>query len=155
MTHALPTPGPAAVQAGTAGTAGTTATPDLFSERAHATARWAVPVVLGLVYGYWAAANRRDGGPVTGWNILFGFVTAIVFAVVMTALLTVGPRLRREVHAVMWLTFTGTAFGFVYSQTGASILRSVLMGLAVGVVAGATLFYWYYTHEDAEGHHLP
>ncbi|MHB9860519.1 hypothetical protein [Streptomyces sp. YIM S03343] len=149
MTHALPTPGQAAVEAGTAGT------PDLFSERTHATARWAVPVLLGLVYGYWAAANRRDGGAITGWNVLFGLVTAIVFAVVMAALLRVSPRLKREVHAVMWFAFTGAAFGFVYSETGASILRSSLMGLAVGVVAGATLFYWYYTHEDAEGHHLP
>jgi hypothetical protein len=150
MTHALPTSGPASGPK-----AGRPRTPDFFSERTHATARWAVPLLLGLVYGYWAAANRRDGGPITGWNVLFGSVTALVFMAAMTALLTVGPRLKREVHALMWLAFTGASFGFVYSQTGATVLRSLLMGLAVGAVAGGTLFYWYYTHEDAEGHHLP
>ena len=53
------------------------------------------------------------------------------------------------------MTLSGIAFGFVYSQTDATVLRSTLMGLAVGASVGGVLFYWYYTHEDAEGHHLP
>lgn len=146
MTHALPTSGRAT---------GRARTPDIFSERTHAAAKVAVPVLLGLVYGYWAAADRRAGGPITGWNVLFGIVTTIVFAVVMAVLLAVGPRLKREVHALMWVAFTGVAFGFLYSQSGHTVARCSLMGLLIGAVTGATLFYWYYTHEDAQGHRLP
>ncbi|MFC9912953.1 hypothetical protein [Streptomyces sp. NPDC059862] len=142
MAHAAPTAG---------GTTGAAGTPDIFSARTHRIAKWAVPVVLGLVYGYWAAANQRDGGPITGWNLLLGFVAALAFAVVYFALLRLGPRMRREVHALAWMAFAGVAFGFVYSQTGATALRSTVMALAVAATVFAILFYRYYTREDAEG----
>jgi hypothetical protein len=114
----------------------------------------AVPVVLGLVYGYWAAANRRSGGEITGWNLLFGFVTAIAFMVLYAAVRYVAARMIREVHAIMWGAFAGGTFGFLYSQTDASVLRSSLMGLVIGAVCFVVLFYRYYTHEDAQGHRL-
>jgi hypothetical protein len=126
-------------------------TPDVFSPRTHAMAKVAVPVVLGLVYGYWAAANRRDAGPITGWNLLFGFLTALVFAVLYAAVREVAPRLRRELHALLWFAFTGCAIGFLYSQTGESVLRSTGLGLVVGAGVLVTLFYRYYTREDAAG----
>ncbi|MER7403345.1 hypothetical protein ABT373_12865 [Streptomyces sp. NPDC000070] len=126
-------------------------TPDVFSPRTHAMAKVAVPVVLGLVYGYWAAANRRDAGPITGWNLLFGFVTALVFAVLYVAVRKVAPRLRREPHALLWFAFTGCAIGFLYSQTGESVLRSTGTGLVVGAGVLVILFYRYYTREDASG----
>ncbi|ANP48309.1 hypothetical protein J2Z21_003703 [Streptomyces griseochromogenes] len=131
-------------------------TPDVFSERTHAAAKVVVPVVLGLVYGYWAAANTRYGGPITGWNLLFGFVTAIVFAAVWMGLAALTPRLPRELHAALWASFTGIAVGFLYSLSGRghSVLGSAGMGLAFAVVAFAVLFYRYYTHEDAEGHRI-
>ncbi|MGW7238925.1 hypothetical protein [Streptomyces sp. NPDC054804] len=128
--------------------------PDIFSPQAHAMARLAFPIVTGLIYGYWAAANRRSGGPITGWNLLFGFVTAIVFALVLFGVLTIAPRLRREVHALMWTAFMGIAFGFLYSQSGESILRSTGMALAVAAVTFAVMFYRFYTHEDAVGHRV-
>ncbi|MFD5569908.1 hypothetical protein [Streptomyces cadmiisoli] len=145
MAHAAPAPGRTAVA---------TRTPDILSERAHAIGRRAVPVGLGLVYGYWAAANERSGGPITGWNLLLGFVSAAVFAAVFFGLLQVAPHMRREVHAVAWSSFAGIAFGFMYSLTGASILRSVVMSLAVAATFFVILFYRYYTHEDAEGHRI-
>ncbi|GHB24209.1 hypothetical protein GCM10010377_12730 [Streptomyces viridiviolaceus] len=126
-------------------------TPDVFGPGVHAVARWAVPVVLGLVYGYWAAANRRDAGPITGWNLLFGFLTALVFAVLYVAVRAIAQRLRRELHAVAWAAFAGIAFGFLYSQTGASVLKSTGLSLVIGAALFAVLFYRYYTHEDAEG----
>ena len=130
-------------------------TPDLFSERVHAVARYAVPVVLGLVYGYWAAAMNRDAGPITGWNVLFGFVTAFVFAALHIAVLTVAPRLRREPHALLWAAFAGCAFGFLYSQAPQhTVLRSTLMSLGIAAAVFAVMFYRYYTHEDAQGHRL-
>jgi hypothetical protein len=130
-------------------------TPDVFSERTHALANRIVPVALGLVYGYWAAAMNRDGGPITGWNVLFGLVTAFVFAALHIAVLSVGPRLRRELHAALWAAFAGCAFGFLYSQASQhSVLRSVAMSLAVAAGFLVVNFYRYYTHEDAAGHRL-
>ncbi|MCP3769438.1 hypothetical protein [Streptomyces sp. MAR25Y5] len=126
--------------------------PPVFSERAHAVAKLAVPVVLGLVYGLWAATNRRYGGPLTGWNVLFGFLTALVFAVLCIALLSVGPKLRREVHAVAWGAFSGAAIGFLVSQSPMSVMESAAVGVAVAAGVFAFLFYRYYTHEDAQGH---
>ncbi|GGX13073.1 hypothetical protein GCM10010297_38230 [Streptomyces malachitofuscus] len=129
-------------------------TTDVFSGRAHRAALVAMPVLLGLVYGYWAAANRRHGGPITGWNLLFGFLTALAFAVVLMALLTLAPKLRRELHAVAWAAFSGIAVGFLFSQSGGSVLRSTALSLAVAAGVFATMFYRFYTHEDAEGHRI-
>lgn len=153
MAHAAPAPGGRTVTA-RAGTAGTRGLPDVFSARTHRVMSVAVPVVLGLVYGYWAAANRRSGGEITGWNLLFGFVTAIAFMVLYAAVRYVAARMIREVHAIMWGAFAGGTFGFLYSQTDASVLRSSLMGLVIGAVCFVVLFYRYYTHEDAEGHRI-
>ncbi|GAQ61593.1 hypothetical protein ACKI1J_20540 [Streptomyces scabiei] len=145
MAQMAPTPGRPVVPA----------TPDVFSERTHALANRIVPVALGLVYGYWAAAMNRDAGPITGWNVLFGLVTAFVFAALHIAVLTVAPRLRRELHAALWAAFAGCAFGFLYSQASQhSVLRSVAMSLAVAAGFLVVNFYRYYTHEDAAGHRL-
>ncbi|MEV7084115.1 hypothetical protein AB0N88_37120 [Streptomyces sp. NPDC093516] len=126
--------------------------PDVFSARTHAAAALALPVVLGLVYGFWAAANRRHGGPITGWNLLFGFLTALVFAVVFAAVWRLAPRLRRELHALAWFAFTGCAIGFLVNQSGESVLKSAGLGLAAGVGVLLTMFYRSYTREDAGGH---
>lgn len=126
----------------------------VFSERAHAVAKLAGPVVLGLVYGCWAATNQRHGGPLTGWNILFGFLTALVFAVLCITLLNVAPKLRREVHAVLWGAFSGAAVGFLVNQSNMSVMRSTALGLVVAAGVFAFLFYRYYTHEDAQGHRI-
>ncbi|MFE9092840.1 hypothetical protein [Streptomyces sp. NPDC007264] len=134
-------------------TAGTPVTayrpPDVFDRRAHMVARVAGSVLLGLVYGYWAAANRRSGGPITGWNVLFGLVCAVVFAALCIGMLRVAPRLARGAHALLWAVFTGIALGFLYSQTGQSVLRSC--GLALAVAAAVFLFdyYRYYTPRSA------
>jgi hypothetical protein len=147
MAHAAPTSGLRTPSA-------PSRTPDVFSERTHRIAAWAVPVTLGLVYGYWVAANNRSGGPITGWNVLLGFVSAIVFTALYMGLGALAPHMRRELHALLWTAFAGCAFGFMYSETGATALRSTGMALAVSVAVFATLFYRYYTREDAEGHRI-
>ncbi|MCX4763549.1 hypothetical protein OG562_21800 [Streptomyces sp. NBC_01275] len=129
-------------------------TPEVFSGRTHRIMAWAIPVTLGLVYGYWVAANNRSGGPITGWNVLLGFVSAIAFTALYMGVRSLAPRMPRELHALLWTAFAGCAFGFVYSQTGASVLRSTIMSLAVAAVVFASLFFRYYTHEDAEGHRI-
>lgn len=149
MAHAAPRARKAIERGGERGS-----TTDVLSPRAHRAALVVMPVLLGLVYGYWAAANRRYGGPITGWNLLFGFLTALVFAVVLMALLVLAPKLRRELHAVVWAVFSGAAVGFLFSQSGGSVLRSAALSLAVAAGVFATMFYRFYTHEDAEGHRM-
>lgn len=145
MAHAAPTSG---------GMTGPSGLPNIFDARVHRAAKVAIPVVLGLVYGYWAAANRRSGGPITGWNILFGFVTALAFVVLCLAVATYAPLLKRELHSLVKSGFAGAAVGFLYSQTGESILRSAALGLAVTAGIFLVFFYRYYTREDAEGNRI-
>ncbi|MFI8349106.1 hypothetical protein [Streptomyces sp. NPDC085596] len=154
MAHAAPAPG--ALPRGGRKDAPATVNlpPDILDARTHRMARVAVPVLLALVYGYWAAANRRGGGPITGWNLLFGFLTALVFGVVLFAVLTVAPRLRRELHALTWAVFIGVSFGFLYNQAGASLVRSVGIPLLVAAVTFIVCFYRFYTREDAVGHRV-
>ncbi|MBC7274132.1 MAG: hypothetical protein H5T76_36425 [Streptomyces sp.] len=151
MAHAAPTP--RRLTAGDRATS--TALPDVFSTRTHMIVRWTLTIASGLIVGYWAAANRRSGGPVTGWNLLFGFTTTVAFIVLCAAVLFVTARMRREVHALTWAVFLGGTFGFVYAQTDKTALRSAVMAAAIGAVVFVVLFYRYYTHEDAEGHRTP
>jgi hypothetical protein len=155
MAHPTPTPGRPAIPGTRPAPATPPATPDVFSERTHTLTHRILAVVLGLVYGYWAAAMNRDAGPITGWNLLFGFVTAFVFGALYHAVQTVAPRLRRELHAALWAVFAGCAFGFLYSQAAQhAVLRSIAMSVGIAAAVFAVTFYRAYTHEDAEGHRL-
>ncbi|MGW0734276.1 hypothetical protein [Streptomyces sp. NPDC002851] len=105
-------------------------------------------VVLGALYGYWTAGRERGGGPITADNLALGIVTGILFAAIWLALRTAGPRLPREQRALAWFTFLGIALGYLYSVTGASVLRSTIMGGLIAAGIACALFYWYYTHEN-------
>lgn len=142
MAHAAPAPGRPRRTARTSGT------PDLFSARTHRIARWALPVTAGLIYGYWVAANNRAGGEITGWNLLLGFASAVVFMALWIAVRAIASPMRRELHATLWAAFAGAAVGFMYSQAGNTALASTGMGLIIAASVFAILFYWYYTHED-------
>jgi hypothetical protein len=128
--------------------------PDIFDARVHRVAKVGIPVVLGLVYGYWAAANRRGGGSITGWNLLFGFVTALAFIVLCLAVARFAPLLKRELHSLVKSGFAGAALGFLYSQTGESVLRSTALGLATTAAVFLVFFYRYYTREDGAGNRI-
>ncbi|WP_371528129.1 hypothetical protein OG302_20660 [Streptomyces sp. NBC_01283] len=104
-------------------------------------------VLLGLVYGIWAAGIARDAGPITTGNVLLGVVAGVVVAAVFMGLRTIAPRLPRELRAAAWAAFAGIAFGYLYSLTDATVLRSVIMSLAVAGGVFAMTFYRYYTSE--------
>ncbi|MDI3402894.1 hypothetical protein [Streptomyces cavernicola] len=113
---------------------------------------WLTPL-LTVVYGLWVAANHRDGGPITTANVLYGVVAGLVFGAVWFGLRSMSARLPRELRALAWGAFTGIAFGFLYSLTDASILRSIGNAAIVGAAVTGGMFYRYYTTEDATGHH--
>ncbi|MFF2850172.1 hypothetical protein ACFVT5_28115 [Streptomyces sp. NPDC058001] len=108
-----------------------------------------LPAVLAVVYGLWAAEIRRNsiGHGITGWDVLFGVVTGVIVGVLCFALHRVSHRLPRELRAAAWAAFAGITFGYLYSLTDASILRSVGMALAVAVWVGLATFYRFYTTE--------
>ncbi|MGW5734700.1 MULTISPECIES: hypothetical protein [Streptomyces] len=130
MAHAAPTSTAPGVLGGSALTKAATAT-----------------VLLGAVYGIWAAGIARDAGPITTGNVLLGVVAGLVFAAAFMGLRTIAPRLPRELRAAAWAAFAGIAFGYLYSLTDATILRSVAMSLAVTAGVFAMVFYRYYTSE--------
>ncbi|MFJ8566248.1 MULTISPECIES: hypothetical protein [unclassified Streptomyces] len=109
---------------------------------------YARPLLLGLVYGVWAAFMKRQMGPVDAGNVFYGILCGVLFAGIMFTLARIGPRLKREVHAAAYGAFGGIAVGYLHSLTDQSILKSVVVGLAVAAGVGAIAFYRYYTHED-------
>ncbi|AJE41629.1 hypothetical protein [Streptomyces nodosus] len=149
MSHAAPVPGTSREPVGRPRTTvEIPRPPEVFDRRVHSIARIVLPIALGLLYGLWAAGIRRAGGAITGGNLLFGFVCAIVFAVLCIALLTIAPRLPRVRRALLWAVFTGIAFGFLYSQTGHSVLRAAGISIALAVAAFVFDYYRYYGHEQ-------
>ncbi|MFI0573388.1 hypothetical protein [Streptomyces tendae] len=154
MAHAVPTRGTSTGARTGAGTGASGASghtpPDVFGARTHLLAKWAMPLAIGLVYGYWAASIRRHGGPITGWNLLFGFMTVLAFAILWYVVRAVADRLPREGHAVLWGAFAGSALGFLYSGSGVAMFTCVLVSLLLAAAVAAGLYYHYATHQDAE-----
>ncbi|MFE6165159.1 hypothetical protein ACFQ7F_40310 [Streptomyces sp. NPDC056486] len=104
-------------------------------------------VLIGLVYGIWAAGMARDAGPITTGNVLHGVVAGVVVAAVFMGLRRIAPGLPRELRAAAWAGFAGIAFGYLYSLGDATVLRSTIMALAVAAGVFAVMFYRYYTSE--------
>ncbi|MDG4857409.1 hypothetical protein P8605_04425 [Streptomyces sp. T-3] len=104
--------------------------------------------LLAVVYGIWAAGINRHSGPITATNVLFGIITGVALGVLYLAVLKLSPRLPRELRAFAWAALAGGAFGFLYSLTGASILRSVGHAALVAGSVACAMFYRYYTSED-------
>ncbi|MFF9101689.1 hypothetical protein ACF1AU_14060 [Streptomyces rubrogriseus] len=154
MAHAVPTRGTSTgARTGGTGTgrdASGRRTPDVFGARTHLLAKWAMPLAIGLVYGYWAASVRRHGGPVTGWNLLFGFMTVLAFVLLWYVVRAVADRLPREGHAVLWGAFAGSALGFLYSGSGVAMFTCVLVSLLLAAAVTAGLYYLFATRQDAE-----
>lgn len=164
MAHAAPTPGtsprgpfarrPFARGTSTgagpgAGRTGRPAPPDVFGRRTHLLARAATLLATALVYGYWEASISRRGGPITGWNLFAGFMTALAFLVLYLVVRQIARRLPREPHAALWGAFWGSAVGFLYSRSGVAMFTCILMSLIVAAAVTGALVYRYYTHGDA------
>ncbi|MGW6707031.1 hypothetical protein ACWGDE_19370 [Streptomyces sp. NPDC054956] len=106
------------------------------------------PLLMGLVYGVYAAFMKRQMGPVDAGNVFYGILCGAIFAACLFALARIGPRLRREAHAAVYAIFAGVSFGYLYSLADESVLKSSGLGLAVGAGVGIAAFYRYYVRED-------
>ncbi|WP_455356185.1 hypothetical protein [Streptomyces sp. SYSU K217416] len=108
---------------------------------------WVGPLLFGALYGIWAAFIGRQAGPITGYNVLLGFVSGLLFAGILFLLNRMGHRVLPELRAIAYGTFTAIAMGFMFSLTEDSVLRSTGMGLMVGASVGALAFYRFHVHE--------
>ncbi|MFJ6937609.1 hypothetical protein [Streptomyces sp. NPDC101132] len=111
------------------------------------TGTWLGPLLCGLVYGIYAAFMKRDTGPVDAANVFYGILCGVLFAGLMFLLLRYGGNVMREVRAGLWFAFAGISTGYLYSLTGDSIWRTVVIALAVALGVGVGAFYWFYQHE--------
>ncbi|PAX91386.1 hypothetical protein CLM82_09655 [Streptomyces albidoflavus] len=108
------------------------------------------PLLLAVLYGCWGATMQRDAGPITWRTVLFGIGSGLVVGVLAFVLHKgMTPAIPREARAAVWAVFGGAIFGYLHSLSGASILRCVGLGLALGVAVFVSVFYRYYTKEPA------
>ncbi|WHM37844.1 hypothetical protein [Streptomyces sp. BPTC-684] len=107
----------------------------------------ALPVVIGVFYGFWAASINRRGGEVTGANIALGLVSGAVIAALGLGLLMIQGRLPRELRAAAFGTLFGAGTGFLYAQSGESVFGASMMGALLGGGMMAAAFYVFYTRE--------
>ncbi|MER5738249.1 hypothetical protein ABT117_21560 [Streptomyces sp. NPDC002262] len=125
------------------------------ARRAPETHGAVLPVLIGVLYGLYAATVSRHGGALTWGQLWLGLVSALLLAGGVWALRTHGHVLPRELRAVAWGALAGGATGFLYSLSGASVLSASMIGLLMGIGVGAGAFYLFYTHEDAAGRPAP
>ncbi|WP_447038409.1 hypothetical protein [Streptomyces sp. DSM 118878] len=109
--------------------------------RSTATSAWALPLLLGIAYGFWTATNRIHGGPVTAGKVLLGVVSGLVLAVLVMALHRVGKKLPVGLRALSWAVLAGVSLGFLYNQSGKGVLACAVVSLAV---AAGTFVMTYY-----------
>ncbi|MFJ4962388.1 hypothetical protein EES43_13670 [Streptomyces sp. ADI96-02] len=115
--------------------------------RHHTVLAWAVPLVLGVIYGFYAAFLRRDGGPGTMDQLVLGLVSGAALALLCLALAQVQGALTHGPRALAYGVLTAASIGFLVSLTDTSVLRSTVLGLVVGVGTFVTCFYFLYSRE--------
>lgn len=116
--------------------------------RHHSWLGWATPLVLGVIFGFYAAFIRREGGPSTGGQVVLGVVSGVVLAALCFALGRLQHVLQPELRAAAYGALTGCAIGFLVSMNGSSVLRSAGIGVAVAAGALVCAFYYFYTREN-------
>lgn len=118
------------------------------ARRPRSALAWALPLTLGVIFGFWAFFIRRDGGETTGGQIWLGVATGVALAVLCYVLGRVRHALPRELRAAAFGALTAILIGFLYSLNDHSVLSSTIIGLVVGAGMFCTAFYIYYTRED-------
>ncbi|WP_394432197.1 hypothetical protein [Streptomyces sp. SGAir0957] len=118
----------------------------------------ALPVLAGILYGFWAANIQRYGHEVTGGNIALGLVSGVLVAALCFGIHLWSARqgVRHiALRALVWAVFAGAAIGFLHSLANGAVVWSVLIGLAVAAATFlATLYRYYSSSEYTAAHRL-
>ncbi|MEV0034460.1 hypothetical protein ACFRR7_20680 [Streptomyces sp. NPDC056909] len=106
-----------------------------------------IPLLLGIIYGAYAAYIARGGGPATYGQLALALISGALLALLIFGLLRVQHALMREVRAAAWGVLVGGSMGFLYSLTGHSVLLSSGIGLALAAGTVIITFYAFYMRE--------
>jgi hypothetical protein len=107
----------------------------------------AVPLVVGISYGSYAAYLQRDGGPATFEQLWLALISGAGIAVLTLLLGRFQHALRRELRAGAYGALVGGALGFLYSLSESSPLRASGMGFGVGLATVLATYYMFYMRE--------
>jgi hypothetical protein len=112
------------------------------------TSAWTIPLMLGVVYGGYAAFIAGNNGASTTRMTLIAVVGCLGLAVVCFVVGALRARLTREPRAAAFGVIFGCAMGYLLSLSGYSLLKASLVGLGLGLAMAAVSFYWFYGHEE-------
>ncbi|MEV6398520.1 hypothetical protein AB0M39_27730 [Streptomyces sp. NPDC051907] len=115
--------------------------------RRHGSLSWALPLALGALYGFYAGFLRRQHAVLDWGDVLFGLVVGVIMAGLVYILGRYQHLLRRELRAAAYGGLFGAGMGFLYSQSGDSILKGVGLGFALGLAMFGTSYYLFYMRE--------
>ncbi|WP_326698540.1 hypothetical protein OG909_15120 [Streptomyces sp. NBC_01754] len=113
----------------------------------HRAIGWVLPLVLGVIVGFWAFFIHRDGGATTGGLIWLGVASGVGFAALCFVLGRVQGRLPVEARAAAYGAVTAIVIGYLFSLHNHSVLSSTVLGLGVGAGVTVYAFYLFYTRE--------
>ncbi|MFD7440009.1 hypothetical protein [Streptomyces sp. NPDC059909] len=116
--------------------------------RHHGALGWAIPLTLGVIYGFYTSFMAREAGQSATAQIVIGLVSAVVLAGLCFALGRYQQALPREVRAAAYSVLLGIAVGYLYSLSGRSVLTVTVLSLALAAAMFCVSFYIFYTHED-------
>jgi hypothetical protein len=126
------------------------ALPDAAPERTRQhgrTARWTLPLLIGIAYGAYAWFLARDERFTVGAAVV-GLVAGAAAALVSFVLVRLRPPLAPELRAAAYGAAFGCALGYLDSLTGPSVLWSSVLGLGLAAGVVPVVFYHLHTHED-------
>ncbi|MET7764876.1 hypothetical protein ABZS71_23725 [Streptomyces sp. NPDC005393] len=120
----------------------------MHAPRLHPSASWVVPLTLGIFFGGYAIFIDHNQGSTLLAAGLLGLVAAVVVGAVCYGVGRVQSGLMPEVRATLYGTVLGSAIGFLYSLSGASVYRASAMGLGVGLAMTAMSFYVFHMRSN-------
>jgi len=104
--------------------------------RHHHRSEWRMPIVLGLLFGLWAAGIDRSNG------------ASAVVAVLCQVVHRERGKLTREVRAGAYGALFGAAMGYLLSLSGSTLLKSSLWGLMFAAIMAGASYYRFSTRES-------
>ncbi|MFE7775436.1 hypothetical protein ACFU5O_16350 [Streptomyces sp. NPDC057445] len=116
--------------------------------RHHGSLGWALPLAIGVIYGFYTSFMAREASEPVGGQLVIGFVSGAVLAGLCFALGRFQEALPRELRAAAYAALMGISVGYLYSLSGRSILTVIALALVLAVSTFLVTFYVFYTHED-------
>ncbi|MBV9022570.1 MAG: hypothetical protein JO362_01910 [Streptomycetaceae bacterium] len=111
----------------------------------HRATSWAIPVVLGVIYGMYALWLDSNSPQPTPTAALLGLIAAIVMGALCYVVGRAQPRWSAETRGIVYGALFGVGMGFLVSLAHtSSVLKCTAIALASGVGMGVCAFYISY-----------